>query len=164
MEYVVNQYQKCYIRNNIKLTVLYIHFSFSNQSKTRRTVMKTKNKLFSNVIMHLLLLLCAITISLNLTIYGIHDVQDIQDSHYTFINSNYYNTSKDNSNSYTLNTIRKINNHNISNKFIFELYNTIASGNIIIFIQIKETYFLKQLYFSKLYKRSLITQKIRLNN
>jgi hypothetical protein len=127
--------------------------------------MKTESKLKFIVILYLLLFLCAICISLHLTIYGAQSVQEIQDSHLASVNNEYDNSGDGNNNV----SIHKVFN-NISSRYksisksiiLFDVVGLFST--IILFIQISESYFNEQNYLSKIHKRSLIEQKIRLNN
>jgi hypothetical protein len=80
--------------------------------------------------------------------------------------NNEYNYSSDGGNNSLLNKIisnilNRINARNMS-ELLFYAVGTFST--IILFIQICEYYFYKYDYFSKIYKRSLIAQKIRLND
>ena len=127
--------------------------------------MKTKNKLVYKLIMYLLLFLCAISISFHLTIYGVQSIQEMQEAQLASVNSE-YNYSSDGANNSLLNKIiSNILNHiNAKNTSGLLFYALGTFSTIIIFIQICEYYFYKHNYFSKIYKRSLIAQKIRLND
>ena len=127
--------------------------------------MKTENKLVYKLIIYLLLFLCVISISFHLTIYGVQSVQEMQEAQLASVN-NEYNYSSDGGNSSLLNKIisnilNRINARNMS-ELLFYAVGTFST--IILFIQICEYYFYKHDYFSKIYKRSLIAQKIRLND
>lgn len=126
--------------------------------------MKTKNILMYKVITYLLLFLCAACISLHLTIYGVQFVQEIQDSQFASINNEYNNSGDGNNNSIThklisnnFNRIKVIDNSGL----LFFLAGTFS---IILSIQICEFYIDEHDSFSKIYARSLVAQKIRLNN
>ena len=127
--------------------------------------MKTENKLVYKLIIYLLLFLCVISISFHLTIYGVQSVQEMQVAQLASVN-NEYNCSSDGGNTSLLNKIisnilNRINARNMS-ELLFYAVGTFST--IILFIQICEYYFYKHDYFSKIYKRSLIAQKIRLND
>ncbi len=127
--------------------------------------MKTENKLVYKLIIYLLLFLCVISISFHLTIYGVQSVQEMQEAQLASVN-NEYNYSSDGGNNSLLNKIisnilNRINARNMS-ELLFYAVGTFST--IILFIQICEYYFYKHDYFSKIYKRSLIAQKIRLND
>lgn len=127
--------------------------------------MKTENKLVYKLIIYLLLFLCVISISFHLTIYGVQSVQEMQVAQLASVN-NEYNCSSDGGNNSLLNKIisnilNRINARNMS-ELLFYAVGTFST--IILFIQICEYYFYKHDYFSKIYKRSLIAQKIRLND
>lgn len=127
--------------------------------------MKTENKLVYKLIIYLLLFLCVISISFHLTIYGVQPVQEMQEAQLASVN-NEYNYSSDGGNNSLLNKIisnilNRINARNMS-ELLFYAVGTFSI--IILFIQICEYYFYKHDYFSRIYKRSLIAQKIRLND
>lgn len=127
--------------------------------------MKTENKLVYKFIIYLLLFLCVISISFHLTIYGVQPVQEMQEAQLASVN-NEYNYSSDGGNNSLLNKIisnilNRINARNMS-ELLFYAVGTFST--IILFIQICEYYFYKHDYFSRIYKRSLIAQKIRLND
>lgn len=127
--------------------------------------MKIENKLVSKLIIYLLLFLCVIGISFHLTIYGVQSVQEMQEAQLASVN-NEYNYSSDGGNNSLLNKIisnilNRINARNISELLFYAVG---SFSTIILFIQICEYYFYKYDYFSKIYKRSLIAQKIRLND
>lgn len=127
--------------------------------------MKIENKLVYKLTIYLLLFLCVISISFHLTIYGVQSVQEMQEAQLASVN-NEYNYSSDGGNNSLLkiiisNILNRINARNIS-EFVFYAVGTFST--IILFIQICEYYFYKYDYFSKIYKRSLIAQKIRLND
>ena len=126
--------------------------------------MKTKNILMYKVITYLLLFLCAACILLHLTIYGVQFVQEIQDSQFASINNEYNNSGDGNNNSIThkfisnnFNRIKVIDNSGL-------LFFLAGTFNIILSIQICEFYIDEHDSFSKIYARSLVAQKIRLNN
>lgn len=126
--------------------------------------MKTESKLLYKVITYLLLFLCATCISFHLTIYGVQSVQEIQDSQLASINHEYINSGDGNNNS----IIHKLisNKHNRTNVINNSglLFCLACTFNIIHTIQISESYLYEHEYFSKIYTRSLVAQKIRLNN
>lgn len=127
--------------------------------------MKTENKLVYKLIIYLLLFLCVISISFYLTIYGVQSVQEMQEAQLASVN-NEYNYSSDGGNNSLLNKIisnilNRINARNMSELLFYAVG---AFSTIMLFIQICEYYFYKYDYFSKIYKRSLIAQKIRLND
>ncbi len=127
--------------------------------------MKIENKLVYKLTIYLLLFLCVISISFYLTIYGVQSVQEMQEAQLASVN-NEYNYSSDGGNNSLLNKIisnilNRINARNIS-ELLFYAVGTFST--IILFFQICEYYFYKYDYFSKIYKRSLIAQKIRLND
>lgn len=127
--------------------------------------MKTENKLVYKLVIYLLLFLCVISISFHLTIYGVQSVQEMQEAQLASVN-NEYNYSSDGGNNSLLNKIisnilNRINARNMS-ELLFYAVGTFST--IILFIQICEYYFYRHDYFSKIYKRSLIAQKIRLND
>ena len=127
--------------------------------------MKTENKLIYKAIMYLLLFLCAACISFHLTVYGVQSEQELQDSQLVTVN-NEYNISGDG------------NNNSIIHKIISNILKGIQANNksgllsfisgalciIVLFIHACETYLYEHNYFSKLYKKSLIVQKIRLDH
>lgn len=127
--------------------------------------MKTENTLmYKKVITYLLLFLCAACISFHLTIYGVQYLQEIQDSQLASINHEYNNSGDGNNNSIIHKIISKKFNHikvvNDSGLLSF----LIGSFNIILTNQISESYIYEHDCFSKIYARSLVAQKIRLNN
>lgn len=127
--------------------------------------MKTENTLmYKKVITYLLLFLCAACISFHLTIYGVQYLQEIQDSQLASINHEYNNSGDGNNNSIIHKIISKKFNHikvvNDSGLLSF----LIGSFNIILTNQISESYIHEHDCFSKIYARSLVAQKIRLNN
>jgi len=127
--------------------------------------MKAKNKLEYKVIMYLLLFLCAICISYHFTIYGVQSVQEMQDSQLASVKNEYNNSSDGGNNSLLNKIIITILHHiNANSKSDLLFYAVGTFSTIILFIQISEYYFYEHDYFSKIYKRSLIVQKIRLNN
>lgn len=126
--------------------------------------MKTKNILMHKVILYLLLFLCAACISFHLAIYGVHFVQEIQDSQLASINHDYDNSGNGNNKSIihkltgnNLNRIKAIDNSGL-------LFFLAGTFNIILSIQIRKFYIYEHDSFSKIYARSLVAQKIRLNN
>lgn len=126
--------------------------------------MKTKNILMYKVITYLLLFLCVACISFHLAIYGVQFVQEIQDSQLVSINHEYNNSGDGNNNS----IIHKLISNNlyrikviINSGLLFFLAGTF---NIILSIQISKFYIYEHDSFSKIYARSLVAQKIRLNN
>ena len=122
--------------------------------------MKTKSKLMYKFIMYLLLFLCAVCISFHLTIYGVQSVQEMQNSQLVSINNEYNNSGDGNTNSKIQ---KKIININANNKSSFPFF-IVGTFSIIIFnIQICELYIYGHDYFSKIFKKSLIAQKICLN-
>jgi hypothetical protein len=126
--------------------------------------MNTENILMYKVIPYLLLFLCAACISFHLTIYGVQSVQEIQDLQLVSENSEYYNSSDGNNNSIIHKIISTILNRiNASNTSVL-LFFTAGIFSIILFIPISEYYIYTHDYFSKIYARSLVTSKIRLNN
>jgi ABC-type phosphate transport system permease subunit len=128
------------------------------------TIMKTDNIVKYRVITYLLLFLCAVCISFHLTINGVQSVQEIQDSQLISENNEYNNSGDGNNNSIINKIISTIlNSINANNKSGLLFFLTGAFG-IILFIQINESYIYEHDYFSRIYTRSLIAQKIRLNN
>lgn len=126
--------------------------------------MKTGNKLLYKVVTYLLLFFCATCISFHLTIYGVQSVKEIQDSQLASINHEYNNTGDGNNNSIIHKLIsNKHNRTNVINNFGL-LFCLACTFNIIHTIQISESYLYEHEYFSKIYTRSLVAQKIRLNN
>ena len=127
--------------------------------------MKTEIKLVYKLIIYLLLFLCVISISFYLTIYGVQSVQEMQEAQLASVN-NEYNYSSDGGNNSLLNKIISniLNRINARNMPELLFYAVGAFSTIMLFIQICEYYFYKYDYFSKIYKRSLIAQKIRLND
>ncbi|HHV10037.1 MAG TPA: hypothetical protein GXX75_07145 [Clostridiales bacterium] len=127
--------------------------------------MKTENKLVYKLIIYLLLFLCVISISFHLAIYGVQSVQEMQEAQLASVN-NEYNYSSDGGNNSLLNKIISNILNRINARIMSELlfYAVGTFSTIILFIQICEYYFYKHDYFSKIYKRSLIAQKIRLND
>jgi hypothetical protein len=127
--------------------------------------MKTESKLKIKVILYLLLFLCAICISLHLTIYGVQSVQEIQASHLASVNNECDNSGDGNNNVSIHKVFNNISNRYSSNSKSNILFDVVGLfSTIILFIQISESYFNEQNYLSKINKRSLIAQKIRLNN
>lgn len=127
--------------------------------------MKTENKLKYKVIMYLLMFLCAICISFHLTIYSVQSVQEVKDSQLASVNNECNNSGDGNNNSLIDKTICNIFSHiNSNNKFKLPYFVAFTFGAIILFIQNRELYFIKQDNHSGIIKRSLIAQKIRLNN
>ncbi len=127
--------------------------------------MKAESKLIYKLIIYLVLFLCVISISFHLTIYGIQSVQEIQEAQLASVNIE-YNYSSDGGNNSLLNKIISniLNLINARNMPELLFYAVGSFSTIILFIQICEYYFYKHDYFSKIYKRSLIAQKIRLND
>lgn len=127
--------------------------------------MKTENTLmYKKVITYLLLFLCAACISFYLTIYGVQYVQEIQESQLASINHEYNNSCDGNNNS----IIHKLISNNLNRIKIITnsglLSFLVGSINIMLTIQISESYINEHDCFSKIYSRSLVAQKIRLNN
>ncbi len=126
--------------------------------------MKEENILMHKVITYLLLFLCAACISFHLTLYGVQSVQEIQDSKLASINHEYYNSGDGNNNSIIHKLIsNKLNRINVINTsgLLFFLAGTF---NIILAIQNSESYIYEHDYFSKIFTKSLVSQKIRINN
>lgn len=126
--------------------------------------MKTENILIYKIIMYLLLFLCVTSISFHFTIYGVQFVQEIQDSQLASINNEYSHSGDGNNNS----IIHKLNS-NILNRIKIKnnsglLFFLAGIFSIIFTIQISESYINKHDYFLKINTRSLVAQKIRLNN
>lgn len=127
--------------------------------------MKTKSKLMYKVILYILLFLCAVCISFHLTIYGVQSVQEIQNSHLVSVNNECNNTGDGNNNSKIQKIIINIFNHiNANNKSRFLFFIAGTFSTIILYIQINELYIYGHDYFSKIFRKSLFSQKIRLNN
>jgi hypothetical protein len=89
----------------------------------------------------------------------------IEDAHLASINSEYINSGDGNNNSPNHKFFSNLINRKTTNsKSNLLFYTTCAFSSFIIFIQLSEIYFYEQDYLSEKNKRSLITQKIRLNN
>jgi hypothetical protein len=126
--------------------------------------MKTESKLMYKVITYLLLFFCAVCISFHLTIYGVQSIQEIQDSQLVSVNNECKNSADGNNNSIIHKTINNICNHINANNKSGLLFFIAGTFNIILTFQISESYIYEHDYFSIIYARSLVAQKIRLNN
>ena len=126
--------------------------------------MKTKNILMYKVITYLLLFLFVACISFHLAIYGVQYVQEIQDSQLASINHEYNNSGDGNNKS----IIHKLISNNMNRIKVINksglLFFLLGTFNIIRSIQISIFYIYEHDSFSKIYARSLVAQKIRLNN
>ncbi len=127
--------------------------------------MKTENKLIYKAIMYLLLFLCAACISFHLTVYGVQSEQELQNSQLVSVHNEYHISGDGDNNSII---------HKIISNILKDIQANSKSGLlsfisgalciIVLFIQTCETYLYEHNYFSKLYKKSLIVQKIRLDH
>ena len=119
--------------------------------------MKAENKLIYKVIMYLLLFLCAICISFHMTFYGVQSVQEIQDSHFAYVNDESNNSGDGNNNTLMQKIISNILNHiNSNSKSDLLFYVAGIFSTITLFIHMRECYFNEQDYLSNIYKSSLI--------
>jgi hypothetical protein len=126
--------------------------------------MKTENKMKYIVIMYLLVYFFALCIAFHVVIHGVQFVQEIQDSHLAAVNNEYNNSGDGNNNTIISKITTKLISLNTSKTKSSLLFYITETFSIIFFIQIRELYFNEFDYLSKINKRTLIAQKIRLNN
>lgn len=127
--------------------------------------MKTENKLFNKVMIYLLILLCIISISINFTFYGVQSVQSVQESFTLSLNNECTNSGDGNNNTLInkrIDTILNRINSNGKSNILFHVASIFSM--VILFIQISEFYFYEQAYLLTIHTRTLIVQKVRLNN
>jgi hypothetical protein len=131
----------------------------------RRTIMKSIRKLKAIIIMNSLLFLFLISISFHFTFYGVQSVKEIHDSHLNSVNHEYSYSSDGNNKLFVRKIISSIFN-SINSNSKPAISSSIAAAFIIIifFILINELYFKEYDFYSKIHRRSLIDQKVRLNN
>lgn len=126
--------------------------------------MKTDNKWVYKVAMYLFLFLCILIIGINFTIYGEQTMQDVQESLASSANNECNYSGEGNDNSFIHKIINTISNHvNANSKSNLFIYVT-SIFSIVLWIKISEVYFYKQSYIHTSYRKTLIAQKVRLNN
>jgi hypothetical protein len=97
--------------------------------------------------------------------YGVQSVQQqIHDSQLAYVNKECKNFGDGNNNLLIHLKSTLLNRTHVNTISNITFYMVGIFSAIILFIQINEYYFYEQSRFTKIYKKSLIAQKIRLNN